>query len=75
MSQKFNIEGIPCADNAIDVNCYGHNLHIIFLKECITILTNEPIRKVSKVKDVQGFKKMIDLEYENKPVTVMEKQS
>ena len=62
--QKFNVEGIPCADNAIDVNYYGHSLHIIFLQGQITILTDEPIKKVNKVVEFQGFKKMIELIYE-----------
>lgn len=62
-SQEFNIRGIPCADNSIDVVYYGRNLHIIFLQDNITILTDEPIKKVTKSVEFQGSKKLIELEY------------
>ena len=62
---NFNIQGLPCADNAIDVLYYGRKLHIIFLEDNITILTDEPIKKkIKQIVDLQGFKKLIELEYE-----------
>lgn len=62
---NFNVQGFPYADNAIDVMCYGRKLHIIFLEDNITILTDEPIKKkIKQIKDLQGFKKLIELEYE-----------
>jgi len=63
--EAFNIQGIPCADNAIDVDYHGHKLHIIFLEDNITILTDEPIKKkIKQIVDLQGYKKLIELEYE-----------
>lgn len=62
----MNIQGIPCADNAIDVIYYGSKLHIVFLEGVISIFTDEDIDETKITNFIQGNKKMIDLLYKKK---------